>query len=70
MSSDEDRYLIVLQTSYHDLRQDDNAGPTHSGAAVDQHRLVGVLWVTDAVCVSPDRLDLLQVSWREMRTLT
>lgn len=57
-------YLIVVQTSYHNLRKDDNSRPTHPGTAVDHHGWVDVLWITDAVCVSPHRLDLLQVHWR------
>lgn len=59
----EDSYLIVLQTSYHKLRKDDDSGPTHSGAAVDQHWFEVIL-LTDCVCVSPHRLDLLEVRWR------
>lgn len=54
-------HLIVLQAGDEDFGQDDHAGAAHSCAAVDQHRQVGVLWVTDAVCVSPHRLDLLQI---------
>lgn len=51
----------MLQAGDQDLRQDDHPSAAHSSAAVDQHRQVGVLWVTDAVCVPPHRLDLLQV---------
>lgn len=54
-------HLVVLQAGDEDLGQDDHAAAAHSRAAVDQHRQVGVLWVTDAVCVSPHRLDLLQI---------
>ena len=64
------RYLVVLQTGDHDLRQDDHPGAAHPRAAVHQHRQVGVLWVTDAVGVSPHRLDLLQVRCRNMRIAT
>lgn len=53
--------LVVLQAGDHDLGQDHHAGAAHPGAAVHQHRQVGVLGVADAVSVSPDRLDLLQV---------
>lgn len=31
-------YLIVLQAGYQDLRQNDHSTPSHSSAAVDQHR--------------------------------
>lgn len=55
----------MLQAGDQDLGQDDHAGAAHSSAAVDQHGQVGVLWVTDAVCVSPHRLDLLQIGWKE-----
>lgn len=54
-------HLVVLQAGDEDLGQDDHAGAAHARAAVDQHRQVGVLWVTDAVGVSPHRLDLLQI---------
>lgn len=45
--------LVVLQTGDEDLGEQDHSGPADSSAAVDQHRQVGVLGVTDAVRVSP-----------------
>jgi len=54
-------YLIMFQTSYHDLRQNDHTSASHPGTAVHQNRQVCVLWVAGAVCVSPHGLDLLQV---------
>ena len=54
-------YLVMFQTGYHDLRQDDHARAPNPRATVHQDRQVCVLWIAGAVSVPSHRLDLLQV---------
>lgn len=56
-------YLVMFQTGYHDLRQDDHACAANPSTAVHQDRQVCVLWIAGAVGVPPHGLDLLQVRW-------
>ena len=59
-------HLIVLQAADHELGEDDDSGATHAGTTVNHHRGVEALrGVQHGVCVSPDRLDLLQVGCRK-----
>lgn len=55
------KHLVVLQAGDHDLRQNDDACPSHAGTAVDQQRGVGAFGFTRAVCMASNRLDLFEV---------
>lgn len=64
------KHLVVLQAGDHDLRQNDDAGPSHAGTAVDQQRGVGASGFTRAVCMASNRLDLFEVCCETRRTQT
>lgn len=52
----------MLQAIDHELREDDDARPSHPSAAVDHDgRVPGLDAFQDTVGVTPDRLDFLQV---------
>lgn len=55
------KHLVVLQAGDHDLRQNDDACPSHARTAVDQQRGVRALGFTRAVRMASNRLDLFEV---------
>lgn len=64
------KHLVVLQAGDHDLRQNDDACPSHAGTAVDQQRGVGAFGFTRAVCMASNRLDLFEVCCETRMTQT